>query len=114
MSYIKIFVLSTIEIIISVFILSILYYYDLISNNTFKVLEILFLLIIVFFNSNLLCKKLNIKRIVNGIVFVLPYISISIISSLITKSFQLRLFIYYLILIFISILGSYFYNKKDD
>lgn len=118
MSYIKHYVigyfLSILEIIISLFILNIFYYYDLISNNAFKVFELLCILIIIFINSYLMCKRSNIKRFICGTTFVLPYILISIICTLFNKCFQLRLLIYYLILLFISLLGSYFYKKKDD
>jgi len=116
MSYIKSYsrqiILSLIEILIGYFIITLLYYNNIITSNYFKTIEISFILVIIFFNSCLLGKKSNIKRIICGISYALFYIITSLISSLMFKEFKFRLFLYYLIIILISILGCFFSKKK--
>lgn len=113
-SYIKNLLLSFGELIFILTILTVFYYYNLISYNTFKVFELISLLIIIFINSNLFKRKNNLKRFISGILFILPYIFFSIIVALIFKEFNIKLFIYYFIILFISLLGSFFQKKKDD
>lgn len=112
--YLKSLILSFSEIILMLLITTFFYYKDFISSNVFKLLELLFLLIIIFINCFYFIKRTNINKIKCSIYYTIPFISISLFISLINKEFHIKLFIYYLILIFISLLSGYFYKKKDD
>lgn len=109
MSYLKIlgkyFLYTVVEFIILFFVLNVFYYYDLISNNWFKVLELFILIITLLYNSHLLRNKINNNKILSAIIFSLLFIIPSFIACTIFHHFHIRILIYYLVVFLISLLG---------
>ena len=87
-------------------ILTTLYYFNLIGPITNKFLKIFIPIISIFINSFILGRKTLNKGYLEGFKLSLIFISIFLVSSLITKSFSFKLILYYLIIIITSILGS--------
>ena len=114
MSYFKSYLYSIVEFIIGLFILNILYYFDILSNNWFKVLEINLIIFSILFNSYVLGNKINKKRLFIGLKFSLIYIIPSLIICIIFNNFRVRVLLYYLIIISISILGSSIKLKRGN
>lgn len=101
---------------ISLIAISTLYYFNLISPNTYKVLEITILLLSIFINSFILGKKSNKRGYLEGIKFSSIIIVLFIILSIIlSEALMFRNIIYYLIIMITSILGSMIgINKRKD
>lgn len=106
----------TISIIISLFLLTILYYYNYISDSTYSFLKILIVLIIIFIGSfrlgNMAINKGYMEGVKISLLIVLLLLSITIIFS----NFQIKLLLYYTMIISTSILGSTsgIYKKRSS
>ena len=107
---------TTISLLISLIFINTLYFFNFISTNTYKILEIIILLINIFISSYILGKSTPKKGFLEGIKFSLIIISIFIIITLLIKEpLKLKLLIYYLIILITSILGSTIgINKKNE
>ena len=110
--YLKYLLFTFTSIIFCLFIFTIFYYYNFINYNVLKVLELAFLLITIFINSFIFSKKIHIIKYFYSFFLILPFMLISIILSLLFNEFNIKLFIYYFILLFTSLLGIFFYKKK--
>ena len=111
MTYIKKYGLrllyTIISILLSLLFLTIIYNYNLINQNTYKILKIIILLLNIFINSFILGTKTTNKGYLEGIKFSLIIISILLILTLLLNlSIKPRIILYYLIIIFTSTLGS--------
>ena len=110
MTYIKkylIFLSTTIlSIILFLFLLTILYYFNIINETTYNILKIVSLIISIFFNSLFLGKKAKNKGYLEGIKLILPLIVISLIPTIILSKFTISILIYYLIMLISGSLGS--------
>ena len=108
MKYIKkygIQLLSTLlYIIISLFVFTILYYYNLINDNIYNFIKLLILLISIFINSLILGKKSN--NIKDGIIFIILLISLSFILSIFNNEFKIRNILFYIIISSTSFIGT--------
>lgn len=104
------------SIIISLFTISLLYYFNLISPNINKILKIIIILANIFISSFILGKSTTSKGYLEGIKFALIIIPIFIIISLITSSpIKIKVLIYYIIIFITSILGSMIgINRKKE
>ena len=100
----------------SLFIVSLLYYFNLISPNINKILKIIIILVNIFISSFILGKSTTSKGYLEGIKLALILIPIFILTSLITSSpLKLKVLIYYIIIFITSILGSMIgINRKKE
>lgn len=120
MTYIKRYgkrlIFTMISIIISLFIVSLLYYFNLISPNINKILKIIIILVNIFISSFILGKSTTSKGYLEGIKLALILIPTFILTSLITSSpLKLKVLIYYIIIFITSILGSMIgINRKKE
>jgi hypothetical protein len=106
--YLKAYLFTLIFIIIFLFILTLLYYYNLINPNIYKLFKLLIILISLFISNYNLGKKTTL----NKYIFSLPIIVILFIYSIIINSFKLKVLIYYLIILLISITSNSLGKKK--
>ncbi len=115
MKYGKRLLFTMLSIILSLLALTALYYFNIISPTTNKVLKIIIILINIFISSFILGKTTDKNGYLEGIKLALIIIPIFIIFSLITSSLSLKVIIYYLIIAITSILGSMIgINKKKE
>lgn len=104
------FIISFGSIIISFivisFLLSIFYYYDLISTNTYQVFKISLVVLTLILSGILLGRKSNKNGMKNGLVLGLMCIVLSLIVGFSTKSISLHFLIYHFILLICTGLGG--------
>ncbi len=107
---------TTISLLISMLIISTLYYFNLISSNTFKVLEIIILLLNIFISTYILGKETSKRGYLEGIKFSFIIIILFILLTLLSSEpLKLRSIIYYLIIMITSIFGSMFgINRRNE
>lgn len=110
------FILTTfISIIILGLILNTLYYFDIINNNIYNIMKMLIVLITLFINAFFLGKSSSKYGIIEGLklggIFLLIMIILKIIVS---DSFDIRTFIYGIIILLTTSIGSIVgINKKE-
>lgn len=107
---------TTISLIISILIISTLYYFNLISSNTFKILEIIILLLNIFISTYILGKKTSKRGYLEGIKFSLIIIILFLLLTLLSSEpLKLKSIIYYLIIMITSVFGSMFgINRRNE
>ena len=111
------FLLTTfISIIVLSFVLTILYYFDFISNNIYNIMKMIIVIGSLFINSLLLGKNSNKYGIVEGLKLGAIFLIVMIIIKLITNSpFDIRTLIYSLIILLTSSVGAVIgINKKEN
>ena len=87
-------------LILSLLLLTTLYYFNLINENIYKVFKIIILIINIFISGFLLGKKANSKGYLEGIKLSLMVIFLFLIITLILKEpLILTILIYYLIIL---------------
>lgn len=104
-------------IIIFSFFINLFNYFELINQNIYKFILVIFASISIFIGSFILGKKTNKKGYLEGIKYgLIACVMMFIISFLaFDNSFNLSSFIYYLILMIVSVLGGVFgINKKKE
>ena len=98
-TFISLFVLTT--------IITTLYYFNLINPTTYNILKIITLLLTLFVNSLVLGRKAKCKGYLEGIkLSAIVVVIFAILTLLLTKSFNIKYLLYYLIITITSILGS--------
>lgn len=98
---------TIISILLSLLLITLIYNYNFINQNTYKILKIIVFLLSIFINSFLLGKKSLNKGYLEGIKFSLIIIILLIFLTLIFKlKFKFSLILYYLIILSTSTLGS--------
>lgn len=94
-------------ILLSLLLITILYYYNLINQNTYKILKIIVILLNIFISSFILGKKTSNKGYLEGAKFSLIIISLLIILTIILNlTFKPSIILYYFIIFATSTLGS--------
>lgn len=98
---------NTLSLIIGLLLLTLLSYYDLISDKLLNIFEIL-LIIITMFSSGFMIGKKSTKKgwlegFKNGFIF---YVILFILNLLFIRNFNLKLLVYFILLILPSMLGS--------
>lgn len=110
MTNIKKYLLSIAFTFLSIIVLflinTVLYYFNIISPNTYNILKIIFLLISVLINSFLLGRKSLRKGYLEGIKISLPIILLFLIITLFNKLFTPKVLLLYLIILITSSFGS--------
>lgn len=117
MSYLKKYSLrllyTVISILIFLLIVTVFYYNNIVSNNFYKFIKLFIILISIFTNSFLLGKDASKKGYFEGIKFGGIIIIFLLIITILTSKFQIKLFVYYFMIMMVSILGSIIgINKK--
>lgn len=105
-NYLKSFLWSFIILLGSSLIVTIFNYFNVISGIPLKIIFLIIPIIGIFIGSYRLGKLSNEKGYVEGIKYGLIWIILFIIISIICKVFDWTSVIYYIILLFISILSS--------
>lgn len=110
--YLKTFLLTLLELVLCLFIISLLYYYSLIDSNAYSFFSFITILLIFLINSFLLGKKVKTKRPFIGLKYGIIIDIIIIILTLILKRMEISNIIYYLIILFTTTLGGIFGSIK--
>lgn len=120
MTYIKTYGLRIIYIFIFIILFLLLtttlYYFNIINNQTYKILKIIICLLSIFINSYILGKKTLKKGYLEGLKLSLIIIPILFIITVISKkALKFRIILYYLIILITSIFGSMLgINRKKE
>ncbi len=103
----KTFIRMTIEVIVVTLVLSLLSYFNILSDKIYKYMELLFMVLILYFNGIRLGNTSNKYSFLEGIkiggVAVITFILLNMIFE---HEFNINLLIYYLIIFLLSVLGS--------
>ena len=112
----KIVITTLLSIIILGFILTILYYFDVINNNIYNIMKMIIVLLSLFINAYILGKSSTKYGLIEGLKLGAIVLVIMFILKIITNSsFDIRTLIYSFILILISSLGLVIgINKKEN
>lgn len=111
------FLLTTfISIILLSFILTILYYFNIIDNNIYNIMKMIIVIGSLFINSLLLGKNSNKYGLVEGLKLGSIFLIVMIIIKLITNnSFDIRTLIYSFIILLTSSVGAVIgINRKNE
>lgn len=106
MSYIKAIILNILELFILLFLITILYYFNLINEKTFSILKLIILLFSIFINSFILGKNTKKKKYLEGIIYGVILITILLIFTIILSKIKIKLLVFYPLILITSILGS--------
>ena len=105
--YLKTFIRMTIEVIVVTLVLSLLSYFNILSDKIYKYKELLFMVLILYFNGIRLGNTSNKYSFLEGIkiggVAVITFILLNMIFE---HEFNINLLIYYLIIFLLPVLGS--------
>ncbi len=106
MSYIKAIFFNILELFILLFIITILYYFNLINEKTFSILKLIIILFSIFINSFILGKNTKKKSYIEGIIYGIILISILLLLTIIISKIKIKLLVFYPLILITSILGS--------
>lgn len=105
--YLKIYLRTLIELILITLILTLFSYLNIINNSIYNYLELISIILIIYFNSKRLKTKkdevIPLDNLKFGIGIVLFFLLLNIVLG---NGINLRTIIYFLIIIIISILGN--------
>ncbi len=105
-NYIRRILFIIIESIIITLFLSLLSYFNIISENIYNYLEFVFIFIILYFNGKSVSRGIKlgfIEGLKIGLIFMFIFIIFNVVFG---NSFNLRQFIYYLLILLTPLLGS--------
>ena len=103
----KVILFTLLSIIIFGLLLNTLYYFDIISNNIYNIMKMIIVLTTLFINALILGKNTDKYGILEGLKLGAIFILIMIIIKIITNStFDIRTFIYSIIIILTTSIGS--------
>lgn len=107
---------TIIFILLSLLLATTLYYFNIIEQNTYKVLKIIIILLNIFISSFILGKSAENKGYLEGIKLAVIVIPIFLILTILTNEvFKLRSLLYYTIITITSITGGMIgINKKKE
>lgn len=107
---------TIISILLSLLLATTLYYFNIIGQNTYKVLKIIIILLNIFISSFILGKSAENKGYLEGIKLAVIVIPIFLILTILTNEvFKLRSLLYYTIITITSITGGMIgINKKKE
>ncbi len=119
MNYLKKIGKFTLTLLLSImilcFLLSIFYCYDIINNNIYNIMKLIIVIATLFINAILLGKNTNKYGLVEGLklggIFIIIMI---IIKAIFNSNFDIRFFIYSIIILLTTSVGSIIgINKKE-
>ena len=116
MRYFKLFCINVLTIIILISLFTTFYYFDFINLNIYNFIKLFILLLSICICSFILCKEINTKGYIGGCIYSLIFIIPFILISLINSSFKLRLILYYLMIFLSSCVAGIFskQTKKNN
>ena len=98
-----------------ILVLTILSYFNIINKNIINIAKITIPIIIIFIYSVKSAKKTTMKGYLNGLLFgSLIVITMFILNLIFYRIFHFKQFIYYIILLLTSTLGSMFSKTKKS
>lgn len=100
------FLFTFIMFIVFLLIINGLFYFNLINEAIYRFFKIFIVMISIFSGSFILGSKCENKGYLNGLIFGLIIILFLFILCIIFKQIQLKIFIYYLIILCSSMLGG--------
>ena len=106
MSYIKSIIFNVLELFLLLFLITILYYFNLINDKTYSILKLIVLLFSIFINSFILGKNTKKKKYIEGIIYGVILITILLLLTIILSKVNLKLLVFYPLILITSILGS--------
>ena len=111
----KILLLTFGSILILGLIISVLYHFDIISNNIYNILKLISVLVTLFINAILLGKNTDKYGLIEGLKLGAAFLLFMIVLKLITNnSFDIRTFIYSFIILLTTCVGAVIgINKKE-
>ena len=113
-NYLKGFLYFLGPFIVFLTIITIFYYFDILSNQVIKYFKIVILLLSCLIGGIYIGKKSSNKGYLSGIKLSLIIVFIFLITTLIMKSFKIYNLVYYLIIIITTTIGSMIgINKKN-
>ena len=113
MRYLKLFCINVLTIIILISLFTTFYYFDFINLNIYNFIKLFILLLSICICSFILCKEINTKGYIGGCIYSLIFIIPFILISLINSSFKLRLILYYLMIFLSSCVGGIFSKQTN-
>ena len=114
LKYLKPLLLNILELFLLLFIVTILYYFNIINEKTFEVLKLIILLSTIFINSFIIGKTSNNKSYKEGIKYGVLLITILLTITLLLSKLQIKLLIFYPLILITSSLGSMIGNVKKN
>ncbi len=111
----KIIITTLLSIIILGFILTILYYFDIINNNIYNIMKMVIVILSLFINAFFLGKNSTKYGLVEGLKLGAIFLIIMFIIKIFTSnSFDIRTVIYSIIILLTTSIGSVIgINKKE-
>lgn len=92
---------------------TIFYYFNIIGDKVCNYLRLIGFIVIIYFNSNTLSRKVNANHFIHGALLGISIVFIFLILALIMKyKINFRFIIYYLLIFLVSILGSIKRKRK--
>jgi len=104
--YLKSLVVTSIIILISTIVITILNYFNIINGTILKVIEAIIPIISIIIGAYLIGKSSTKKGYIEGIKYSTIWILILLIINLITKNTNLFDLLYFITIIFFSIISS--------
>ena len=94
-------------------VLTIIYYFNLINYSTLNYIRLIGFIIIIYFSKSKDTRRINKNNLLDGLLTGLGIIIIFLIINIITKyKIDIKLILYYLLIIGICILGSFRKKRK--
>lgn len=113
MAYLKRILITLLSIIISLLLITTLYYFDIINTTVYKYLKLFTLLANILISSFILGKNTTAKGYIEGLKNGLIFIALFIVISLLLKiKLPIKSILYYFIILLTSTLGSMFGISK--
>jgi len=105
--YIKSFGRIIALMLVVTLILSLLYYFNVISDKIYSYLELIFIILILYFNSMRLGRSVSQYSVLEGVKIGGGFVLLCIILNMIFEhKFNINLLVYYLLIFLVPILGS--------
>ena len=112
--YLKPLLINVLELFISLFIITILYYFNILNDKSYEILKLIILLVTIFINSFLLGKTSKSKGYLEGIKYGVLLIVLLLVFTLIMYKLQSKLLLFYPLILITSTLGSMIGNVKKN
>lgn len=105
--YIKFSLINILSIIISIFVLTIINYFELLNNNIIDIIKTIIVLVNIFINSYFIGKNSKNKGYLEGIKFGSIFIILILLYNLLfINLFTFKILIYYILILFTSSIAS--------
>lgn len=105
--YLKIYLRILIEILVSTIVFTLLSYFNIISTNIYNYLELISIILIIYFNNKKIVNKKDEVIPINNLKFSLGIVLLFLVLNIVFgNSINLKTIIYFLIIIIISLLSN--------